>query len=240
MLKASFHLHTGNDPRDHIPYTNYQAIDKAAKLKFDVIAITCHNKVVFSEGLKAYAASKNILLIPGIEKSIEFRHVLILNADKDAEQINTFEKLQSIKPRKNWLTIIAHPFFPPISLWSKSTIANMDLFDAVEYSFFYSNLINFNRKAREIAQTSKKPLIGTSDIHILNLFEETYTLIDAEKNTESIFKAIRENKVSIISKPFHTYQLPMIFGHMIGNKLYTDIKKKFGLIKDRELEPFEN
>ncbi len=225
MLKCSFHLHTASDHRDCLPYSNQKAIDKAAECGFEVIAITCHNKVIFSKELKEYAAKKNILLIPGIEKSIQKRHVLILNADKDAENIHTFKDLRILRKHKNWLTIIAHPFFPPFTLWSQNTINNMDVFDAIELSYFYSKTINFNKKAREIAKRMQKPLIGTSDIHLLKLFDPTYTLIYAEKNIDSIFSAIRKHKIEIATRPFSSYQLPLIFGEMLLTTYYGRIKR---------------
>ena len=47
MLKADFHTHVREDPRDEIGYTAKQLIAHAATLRFDVLAITCHDYVLF-------------------------------------------------------------------------------------------------------------------------------------------------------------------------------------------------
>lgn len=77
FLKIQFHLHTGLDPHDAIKHTEKELIDATAKLQYDVIAITCHNTLVFNEELFQYAAKKNILLIPGIEKTIAAHHGVV-------------------------------------------------------------------------------------------------------------------------------------------------------------------
>ena len=77
MLKADLHIHTKEDPVHHkdIKYTAKQLIDHAANQGYEVIAITCHNKVYYNKKIKEYAKKKGILLIPGIEKTIKRKHV---------------------------------------------------------------------------------------------------------------------------------------------------------------------
>ena len=80
MLKIDLHTHCNEDPVDRwIKHSAKELIDHAASLNFNVISITCHNKVVYSKGLNEYAKEKDILLIPGAERDIEGRHVLLYN-----------------------------------------------------------------------------------------------------------------------------------------------------------------
>ncbi|HMK51101.1 MAG TPA: PHP domain-containing protein, partial [Thermodesulfobacteriota bacterium] len=78
-LKTDLHLHTAEDPLDHIRYTSRDLISKAADEGFDVISITNHHKMTFNQDLLSYAHERGILLIPGVEMTIQRRHVLVLN-----------------------------------------------------------------------------------------------------------------------------------------------------------------
>ncbi|GAI08342.1 unnamed protein product, partial [marine sediment metagenome] len=69
-LKADLHLHTSEDPEDKVRYSARQLIDYASQKGFDVLAITNHNFYTYNDYLRDYAASKGILLIPGIELSV--------------------------------------------------------------------------------------------------------------------------------------------------------------------------
>lgn len=212
-LKACLHLHTEGDPKDSILYSPESAIKKAAELKFDVVSITCHDKVIWSEKLRDYAARRKILLIPGIEKTIEGKHVLLINADREAENLHTFQALGEYKKSHPFCAVIApHPFhlYPPLihpqSLGNKLT-AHIDLFDAVELSFYYLEHLDFNEKAKKIAAEYSKPLVGTSDIHDLKYFNNTYTLIESQKETAQIIQAIKQGKVEIVTKPLTLMEL---------------------------------
>ncbi len=92
------------------------------------------------------------------------------------------------------------------------------MFDAIEYSWFFSKLINLNRKAVRIAKRYNKPIIATSDVHYIENFGKNYSLIDSAKDIRSVFNAIKNNKVKIKSKPlpflmFLAFSLRIIFHH---------------------------
>ncbi|MBU2639415.1 MAG: PHP domain-containing protein [Nanoarchaeota archaeon] len=199
MLKSQLHIHTKEDPQDRLKYSAKEVIDRASYLNFDVIAFTFHDILFFNKELKDYAKSKGILLIPGIEKNIEKKHVLILGLEK----LPRLEKLKDLEKIKDKALIIApHPFYPRHHSLNSKFVKNIEHFHAVEYSFFYLSFFNyFNKKAVKIAKIYNKPLIGTSDLHNIKKIEKTYTLIDAEKNINSIFKAIKNNKIKIITNP---------------------------------------
>ena len=221
MLKVDLHIHTAEDPYDkHINYSAKQLIDKAVKQNFDVLAITNHN-AIYDE--KAYARKKGILLIPGIEKSIEGKHVLIYNVSKkEVSRIKKFEDLAKLK-RKNSLIVAAHPFFPFVGI-GKKLEKYVDLFDGLEISYFFTRAINLNKKAIKFGRNFKKPFIGCSDLHKLKMLGCTYSMVKAEKNINSIIAAIKAGKVKIESKPvsyFHMIGLTLnLFYRMLKRKLY--------------------
>jgi hypothetical protein len=198
MLKAQLHVHCKEDPQDNIDYSAKEVIDEAARNNFDVLSFTCHDKVIHTKELEEYAKRKKILLIPGIERTIEGKHVLIYNiTSKEIENIKTF---QDLKKLKNKLIIAPHPFhYLPACL--KDKIIKYDVFDAWEFSFFYTKLFNPNKKILKLAKKYNKPIVGTSDVHFIEDLNQTFTLIDADKNINSIFNAIKSNKIKVISSP---------------------------------------
>lgn len=202
MLKVDFHIHTGSDPKDEIRYSDEELIDKASEQGFDSIAITNHDACAHTKKLAEYAERKGILLIPGSEATIEGKHVVILNiTQRDIDGIKTFDDLRKLKSQKNILVIAPHPYFVLPNCLGKKLIQNIDIFDAIEYSYFHTKWINFNRKAKAAAEKFSKTLIAQSDTHILKCFGKTYSFIDAEKDFISIKKAVIDGKVKIMSPP---------------------------------------
>ncbi len=225
MLKCQFHIHTAEDPRDSIPYTAKNLINFAKNLNYDVLAISCHNRVVFDKNLKRYAEQKGILLISGIELTINKKHVLIINVKKNIYEVNSFKKLREYKiSHPECLIIAPHPFFPGDYSLKKDLIENIDIFDAIEYPFCYTKTKNYNKEAVALAKRWKKPIISTSDCHIIKYLDLGYALVNASKNTQSIIKAIKENKFQNITRPISYFLIGKIILRLTFGKL---IRKLF-------------
>lgn len=201
MLKTDLHIHTKEDKQDiHVKYSAKELIDKAAEYNFDIISITHHNKVFYTKGLADYAKKKNIILIPGIEKTIKGKHVLIYNITQEqADNINSFEDLKKIKNNNN-LIIAPHPYFFPHSLRNR-LIKHIHLFDAFEYSSLYIKQINLNKKTKRLSRLYNKPLIANSDLHFIDNINYSFSLIDSKKDIESVIRAIKDNKIQLKTKP---------------------------------------
>lgn len=211
-FKIQFHAHTKSDPEDCLFHSEKDLIDRAHQHGYDVLAITCHNHIAHTEELAEYAKTKNILLIPGMEKTVEKNHVVIINPKKEAEKINTFNELRDYK-KENPQTLIfaAHPYHPfPLGILSlKDNLdKNIDLFDAIEFSSFYTHMFDFNKKAVDAAKKHNKPLLGTADNHVLEFLNHTFSYVYADNKTpEAIFEAIKKGKIEIISRPMHLVRL---------------------------------
>jgi hypothetical protein len=209
QLKASLHIHTSEDKRDGhmIDYSIYQLIDEAKKKGFRVLGFTPHQKFVFKPEFAAYAAQQGILLIPGVERNLGrflFKHVIVLNCDRSIEKVNNLKQLRRYKAEHPEIFILApHPTFSRlVSLGARQLKNNIDLFDAIEYSWFYSPAMNNNRRAKMIADEFGKPMIATSDVHVLKRLNSDYAFIDAEEFTaESVLKAIAGNRFENITAP---------------------------------------
>jgi len=199
-LKADLHLHTNEDPKDSVKYSAKQLIDQAHQKGFDVLAITNHDQVTYDNYLAEYAKERGILLIPGAEATINQKHVLLLNMDYSLHRIRTFADLKLHKDGTG-LIIAPHPFFPSFTSLNSELEQHLDIFDAIEYSYYYLQEINFNKKAEELAKEFSLPLIGTSDAHFLWQIGTTYSLIEAEKDLEAVIAAIKEGKVEVVTGP---------------------------------------
>ena len=200
MLKADLHLHAVEDRADNLEVTAREIIDKAVELNFDVLSFTFHNRTFYHE-IKEYAEEKGILLIPGIEKTVEKKHILLYNFKRDEVwKIRHFEDIKKQKGKKQ-LVIAAHPFFPSKECIGRKIRKYAELFDGLEFCFMHSKLINFNKKAIRIAKKLGKPIIANSDTHFIEQLGENYTLIEAEKNIDSVIKAIKQGKIQRKTNP---------------------------------------
>lgn len=203
ILKTNLHFHAKED--DYVSYNIYQGIDYAKEKGFDVMAYTPHKKFLFKEEYTKYASQKGILLIPGIELKIRRRDIIVLNCDREIENIRSFQELRNYKNKNPHIFIIApHPFVLNLKSLRSKLLENIDLFDAIEMTVFSNKTFNFNKKAAEIAEKYNKPLIANSDTHFLKDLERGYALINApQKTIESIFEAIKkgnfQNKIDPMS-----------------------------------------
>ena len=204
-LKVDLHLHT-REGEPCITYDAYTLIDRAAREGYDVLSITNHDLCTFSERLVDYAADRGIVLIPGAEATIEGRHVLIYNFDVSLSMLRTFADLRRYKTPE-WLVVAAHPFFPAPKCLNGKLRENLDLFDAIEFSHFYTRTLDFNRKAVEYARRMELPLVGTSDCHRLWQLGTTYTIVEAAaKTVPAVFAAIRAGRVRVVTAPLQPLQ----------------------------------
>jgi predicted metal-dependent phosphoesterase TrpH len=202
--KADLHLHTGEGD-GFIAYDARRLIDRAAGEGFRVLSITNHNVATFSEDLEAYAQDQGILLIPGVEATIEGKHVLLYNIDIPPERIRTFRDLRRLRSPE-WLVVAPHPFFPASICLRDRLLKEIDLFDAIELSHFYTKQIDFNRPAIQLAREVGVPLLGTSDSHLVRQFGTTYSLIEGDLTVASVLAAIRKGRVQIVSRPLKFFE----------------------------------
>src|SRR5688572_18609197 len=151
MLKVELHAHTADDPIDRIPHSACELIDRAAALRYDAVAITLHDRQLDVSSLDDYAAARGIVLIPGIERTVGGKHVLLLNFSEAAEEVTSLDDIARLRRRERGLVIAPHPFFPSPTALMSALDDQADLFDAVEWNAMFTRVVNFNRRARQWA-----------------------------------------------------------------------------------------
>lgn len=215
MLKVDLHLHTAEDPEDVIVHNGRLLVETARERGFDALAVTLHNRQLDDPDLTAYAESLGITLIPGVERTVEGCHVLLLNFPQAAAGVRTFADVAALKSGcPDGIVIAPHPFFPHVSSLGSHLQAHAALFDAVEWSYFWTGVINFNTRAARWAEAHGRPVVGSSDLHDLRQLGRTYSLVFAERNAGAICRAIREGRVSLQTAPAPATELAQVVAGM--------------------------
>lgn len=214
MLKVELHAHTAEDPIDDIPHSSHDLIDRAATLGYGALAITLHERQLDLKRLTLYAAERGMTLIPGVERTIGGRHVLLLNFSLAAETVRSFDDLRRLRTRERGLVVAPHPFFPTRSCLRGDLERHADLFDAVERNAMFVRGLDFNARAEAWARRYGKPIVGNCDVHRLAQLGTTYSLVDAGPDAGAICDAIRAGRVSVESRPLSGIDALCIFGSM--------------------------
>jgi predicted metal-dependent phosphoesterase TrpH len=224
FLKVDLHTHTADDPEETIQHTSCELIDRAYRLGFDAISITNHNAISYTKYMQDYARERNIVLIPGAELKICGKHVLVVNAHEDILKARTFDDLRRLRTPDNMI-VAPHPYFPDLSslLWEVGR--NIDVFDALEFSWFFHSRINFNMFALRTAARHGIPLVSTSDCHNLRRFGVTYSLVDSEKNAGAIVEAMKAGRIEIAANSLNLLEFGKhgarhIFNNTLGALYY--------------------
>jgi len=217
MLKTELHAHTRDDPHDHIPYSAVDLIDRAASLGYGALAITLHDRQLDIGNLAEYAASRDLVLVRGVERTISGKHILLLNFGDEAESVDSFESLAALrKATPNGLVIAPHPFYPSGSCVGRLLDRYADLFDAVEFSAFYTSTLNmFNQAAVRWAAAHGKTVVANADVHRLWQLGITYSLVDAAQTADAVCGAIRAGKIEMRTAPLSTLRAAAYFADLM-------------------------
>ena len=224
MLKVELHSHTADDPIDRIPYTTIELIDRAVALGYDALAITLHERQLDLGRLAPYAGDRGLVLIPGVERTIEGKHVLLLNFETGAEDVRTFSDLTQLKSRRPGLVIAPHAYFPSSFCLRGDLERHAALFDAVERNAMFTRSVDFNRRAERWAEQNGKPIVGNCDVHRLAQLGTTYSLVDAPADADAICDAVAAGRVRVESRPLAWTEVAriltaMTFGGSVPERL---------------------
>jgi len=230
IIRADLHIHSGDDPYDKLPYTVFDAIDQASARGINCIAITDHSRFSWTQKYYDHAKKRRVLLIPGIEKQIKGKDVIILNSDKEAEKIKSFDDLRAYRSDQH-LIMAPHSFYPIKCALKKLLYEYADLFDVIEISSCYLSWFNrFNLKAKKAAIKLSKPLICNSDSHALWQIGNVWTEIEVDNFTiPDVITAIKNGKAKPSCRPMTHFEIFKFF--VCGDfprsfrKIYESFKK---------------
>jgi predicted metal-dependent phosphoesterase TrpH len=166
-------------------------------------------------------------LIPGVERTIHGKHVLLLNFPACADEVTSFEELADLKARCHGLVIAPHPFYQAPTCLGRHMDAQAAIFDAVEYNGFYTRHLNaFNRMAARWARRHGKPLVAATDVHRLDQIGPTYTLVDAEAEASAICSAIRAGRVEIRTAPMSARSAVIYIARLVASEVKSRLQRR--------------
>ena len=198
MLKMDSHIHSQYSPDSS---SKIDDIIKKAKMEnIDVIAISDHNTVDGTSEVLKKTRNTDILAIPSIEISSSMGHILGFgceeNIPRDLSPEETIDKIHDL----GGLVIIPHPYcFYRHGLLHKTDYKNLKI-DAIETKNARFIIGYCNRKAKNLSKKEKIPALGASDSHYWKFVGDCYSLVNAEKDIDSVLKAISKNNVEAHGK----------------------------------------
>src|SRR3989442_3004531 len=154
-LRADLHIHT-SEAEPFIAYNARDVIARAAREGYRVLSITNHDTLTFSGELAAYARDHGIVLIPGVEATVEGRHVLVYNADVAVDKLQTFADLRRYRTPE-WLVVAPHPFFPASYCLRERLWPEIEPFDTIAVRPLCTPRPDFNPAAGQPAPPARLP-----------------------------------------------------------------------------------
>ena len=227
MLKVELHAHTSDDPVDIIPHDTCALIARAAALGYQALAVTLHDRQLDLAPFSAFASSHGVTLIPGMERTIEGKHVLLLNFPRDAAQaVETFADLRALRALDSrGLVVAPHPFFPASCCLGALARQHQDLFDAVEYNGMFTRALNFNAQGEAWARECGLPMVGNGDVHRLEQLGTTWSLVDAAPDPAAICAAVREGRVQVVKHPHSVVDAARIMGSLFAADIRREVQR---------------
>ena len=161
--------------------------------------------IIYFLRLELVNAHRNWVLEYCRDLTIEYADRCKRHALREVKSIPKEEEdayLEEYKKNKRVFVMAPHPHYPYKHCLGGNFLKYIDLFDGTEFCHYYTWYFNpYNKKAVKEAKKFNKPMIGTSDCHKPYQFNKTYSLVDANKDIDSVLGAIRNNKIEIRTKP---------------------------------------
>ena len=197
-MLTELHCHTnyskGRKIRVEGVNTVEEMIRTGAQKGIDVIAITDHDTVKAHAVARIAAKRHDILFIPGIEVSTSAGHIVALGIEEMIRPDLSVDETLDIIHDQGGIGIASHPFDVRREGIGKQCIKC----DAIE-AFNALNLERLsNWRADKFAGRNRKPVTAGSDAHSIEMIGYGLNNIKAERNIDSVIKAIRNGKNTIV------------------------------------------
>ena len=198
MLKMDSHIHSEYSPDSHSKIDDI--LDVARSRNVDIIAISDHNTVDGTSEVMRKTRNTDILAIPSIEISSRNGQILGFGCEENIPRglspEDTIDRIHDL----GGLAIVPHPYcFYRHGLLCKSDYNDLKI-DAIETRNARFIVGYCNNKAKNLAIRENIPTLGASDAHYWKFVGDCYSMIDCEKDIDSVFKAILKNKVEAHGK----------------------------------------
>ena len=183
---------------------------------YHALAVTLHDRYFDPSRWYDYASTRGVILLSGIERTVVGRHLLLINFPSSILGVHTFRGLEAARAETpDGLVVAPHPYYPIRTAIGQSLDQVAPLIDAIEINAMYTKRLDFNRRAATWARSQGKPMVGNSDLHLLEQMGTTYSLVDAAPDPNAICDAIRNGHVTVESSPLTELRAVSIFSRML-------------------------
>lgn len=197
MFKMDSHIHSEYSPDSSSKIEDILKV--AAKRNIDIIAISDHNTVDGTSEVLKKTRNTDILAIPSIEISSSHGHILGFgceeNIPRDLSPEDTIDRIHDL----GGLAIIPHPycFYRHGLLHNYKEKLNIDAIETRNARFIVGYC---NNKAKNLSIKENLPALGASDAHYYKFVGDCYSIIDCEKDIDSVLKSISKGKTEAHGK----------------------------------------
>ena len=197
MFKMDSHIHSEYSPDSSSKIDDILKV--AAKRNIDIIAISDHNTVDGTSEVLKKTRNTDILAIPSIEISSSHGHILGFgceeNIPRDLSPEDTIDRIHDL----GGLAIIPHPycFYRHGLLHNYKEKLNIDAIETRNARFIVGYC---NNKTKNLSIKENLPALGASDAHYYKFVGDCYSLIDCEKDVDSVLKSISKGKTEAKGK----------------------------------------
>ena len=198
MLKMDSHIHSEYSPDSSSRIDDI--LKRAKERNIDVIAISDHNTTDGTSEVLRKTRNTDILAIPSIEISSSDGHILGFGCEEtipsNLSPPDTIDRIHDL----GGLAIVPHPYcFYRHGLLHKTEYNDLKI-DAIETKNARFIVGYCNNKAKKLSKNEHIPGLGASDAHYYKFVGDCYSMVDGEKDIDSIFKAIKKGNVEACGK----------------------------------------
>jgi len=205
-FRTDLHNHCACDRHDALGYSACDLLEAYHRAGVHAVAITPHRDVFQDARAQETAARLGMLLIPGVEKLISGREIVLLNVrPRDVPARMAWEDLLALRRElgPSLLVLAPHPFYPRANCAGPDLDAHATCIDAVEWCHFYGFGFNPNHRAAAWAAAHQKPVLATSDAHHLLQAGRNIQEVEASAlDIPSLFAAIRAGRLRRQARPY--------------------------------------
>jgi predicted metal-dependent phosphoesterase TrpH len=193
MLKADLHVHSVGSYDGSASVE--EILDAAVEAGLDAVAVTDHDEIEQSLEAADRADERGLVGVPGVEVSTEEGHLLALGVEQrpsaNESVPDTIERVREL----GGAAVVPHPFQR-----MRHGIGAVEDCDAIETynSRLFTGLAN--KRARRFARRNDLPELAGSDAHIAEMVGRAYTLIDADRDADSLIEAIKDGRTETRGK----------------------------------------
>jgi predicted metal-dependent phosphoesterase TrpH len=193
MLKADLHVHSVGSYDGSASVE--EILDAAVEAGLDAVAVTDHDEIEQSLEAADRANERGLVGVPGVEVSTEEGHLLALGVEQrpsaNEPVPDTIERVREL----GGAAVVPHPFQR-----MRHGIGAVEDCDAIETynSRLFTGLAN--KRARRFARRNDLPELAGSDAHIAEMVGRAYTLIDADRDADSLIEAIKDGRTETRGK----------------------------------------